>query len=313
MTLEPHFDMVLLLMTNRCNLTCKHCYVSSSPLGDFGLERADLLRIVDEIVDSLAGTRLTLSGGEPLARRDDALATLSYASGRLPLLLLTNGTLITSDLARRLGAIEDLTIRVSLDGPNAITHDLMRGAGSFHRLMRGIKTLLDAGFSPQRLEAFATVPNSNAEQIDDILTLALACGITRVKLEPVAKTGRAAETWPRNINFTPDADTSIYRRKVASMAGSSPPKRLGWSFHDIQDTRFNVLNIYSDGSVYPFTYQDNDDQHFSHLGNIHSEPLSTIINRDRVSAAVIAKTIRLLRGPDRSLRAIRAEYSAPQK
>ncbi|WP_256942820.1 radical SAM protein [Achromobacter xylosoxidans] len=298
-------------MTNRCNLTCRHCYVSSGPTGAFGLERAELLRIVDELVDCLPGVRLTLSGGEPLARREDALATLEYASGRLPLLLLTNGTLITSDLARRLTALDDLTIRVSLDGPDAATHDQMRGENSFHKLIRGINILLEVGFLPERLEAFATVPDSNVEQIHEILSVALACGIKRMKLEPVAKTGRAAQTWSRNVDFSPDPDTSCYRREMEFLSFSASNRLPGWSFRDIRDNRFNVLNIYSDGAVYPFTYQDDDDRRLSYLGNVRSESLISIINRERVSSAVVQKSIRLLRGPERSLRAVRAEYSDP--
>jgi hypothetical protein len=67
--------------------------------------------------------------------------------------VLTNGTLITAARLAALARLADasryvLEIRVSLDGPDAATHDAFRGAGSFERALDGLRRLEGAGLLP---------------------------------------------------------------------------------------------------------------------------------------------------------------------
>ena len=70
-----------------------------------------------------------------------------------PLDVLTNGTQITSDKAKRLREIEytsknPLRLRVSMEHFKQTKNDQIRGENSYWKAIAGIKCLAQAGFSP---------------------------------------------------------------------------------------------------------------------------------------------------------------------
>lgn len=299
--IDPKFNMALVQMTNRCNITCRHCYVSSHPHGAFGLPRERLFTLVDEL-EQLGIDRLALSGGEPLSRVEDCLDTLDHARGRLTLLLLTNAMLITDRVAKRLVDL-DPVIRVSLDGASAETHDRMRGPGSFIRTLRGIERLLAAGFNPERLEFFSTLITDTVDEMHRILALAEGFGITHMKVEPVSRTGRAVDTWGAMTGTQDDPDTRLYRQNFNVTEIEGPEHT--WRVADIADTAFRVLTIYENGETYPYTWTDERDREVGYLGNINDEPLRDALQPERVSKALLAKVYMMSQVPKRSLRALR--------
>lgn len=95
-----------------------------------------------------AGDVLTLGigGGEPLLR-SDLLELLEEARDYgFNVFLMTNGHLITSDIACVL-AKNEFHVSVSLDGVNSSTHDHLRGTGAFEKTLRGLAHLREAGVS----------------------------------------------------------------------------------------------------------------------------------------------------------------------
>lgn len=124
-------------VTEGCNLRCRHCYRKSGVPLDHELETEDWVRIVEEHA-TLNGTSIMVSGGEPLFRKSRTVALLSRAKELgLETVLLTNGTLITAHTAELLQGLLD-QVQISLDGPDAITNDSVRGAGVFERVIKAI-------------------------------------------------------------------------------------------------------------------------------------------------------------------------------
>lgn len=135
---RPSLRYLELLLTNRCNLRCRHCYLGDAGRNDLALDRA--IRIMDEF-EMIQGLRLLLSGGEPLLHKDfwrinECLPGYTFRS-----VLLTNGTLIDEEVCRRLNVHE---VQVSLDGMEK-AHDLLRGKGSFRKVLNAIGYVKDAG------------------------------------------------------------------------------------------------------------------------------------------------------------------------
>lgn len=128
----PSLRYLELQLTHRCNLRCCHCYLGPPRPEELALD--DALAIVREFA-ALGGLRLLISGGEPLLY--PALRELLEESNHLNLrrVLLTNGTLLTLEVARWLQVDE---LQISLDGWRS-GHDRLRGAGSFDLTVRGIK------------------------------------------------------------------------------------------------------------------------------------------------------------------------------
>jgi len=302
MLIKPRFHMLQVQLTNKCNINCKHCYVSSHPRGEHGLPVDRLKRLADEVFSAIGRLRFTLTGGEPLVRMDDSLALLEHAARSHDLLLLTNGMLIKPAIARRLVEL-DAVVRISFDGGDRETHDFIRGEGSFERALRGARVLLDSGMHPDRLEMFMTVVPESAGQILPFVEFAERMGVSRLKIEPVAKTGRALEFWPRQATDRPDEDTRAYREFFASRHNGILNE--AWRFEDIDDANFGVLTVYADGSVFPYTFQNGRDREVGYLGNILKQPLARILQPRRLSNAVVRKFLMQARGPTRSLRALR--------
>jgi MoaA/NifB/PqqE/SkfB family radical SAM enzyme len=136
-----------------CNLECTHCFISCSPHNhSFGfLDLETVRRALDESV-TFGVKEYYFTGGEPFLNRDmpDILElTLQYG----PATVLTNGTVFKDEWLRQLRAADDastysLEFRVSMDGFSAAENDAVRGAGTFERILAGVRMLLAHDFLP---------------------------------------------------------------------------------------------------------------------------------------------------------------------
>lgn len=134
-------------VTFRCNLNCAHCYVNLTDSNDKAIEEEltsqEICHIIDEIVE--AGCLwLTLTGGEPLLRKD-FLDIYRYAKEKgLLINIFTNATLITPKIADYLKAWKPFVVDVTLYGVSRETYERVTGVpGSFKRCLRGIDLLLE--------------------------------------------------------------------------------------------------------------------------------------------------------------------------
>jgi sulfatase maturation enzyme AslB (radical SAM superfamily) len=138
-----------------CNITCKHCYIESSPSNNrlAYLSLAEVSAFLDEIAAENLPTRLIgFTGGEPFMNKD-IVAMLGEALARgFEALVLTNamrpmelhqGALLKLKAAHG----PRLRLRVSLDDPRADIHDAERGAGSYAKTLAGLRWLVAHGFN----------------------------------------------------------------------------------------------------------------------------------------------------------------------
>ena len=136
-----------------CNLACTHCFISCSPTNHTHemMSLADVKRYLAE-AESLGVKEYYFTGGEPFMN-SEIYAMLEAALALGPVSVLTNGLLIRPESAARLRRISDATeysldLRVSVDGYDAATNDPIRGAGTFNRILTGIRHLVEAGLHP---------------------------------------------------------------------------------------------------------------------------------------------------------------------
>lgn len=139
-----------------CNLTCRNCYIESSPRNDrLGyLSRAELSEYLDEIArDRLPVRLIGFTGGEPfmnpdlIAMLDDVLArgfeALVLTNAMKPLRKLRAPLL---DLGQRYGT--RLKLRVSIDHYDRAQHEAERGRRSWEPAIDGLVWLSRNGFAP---------------------------------------------------------------------------------------------------------------------------------------------------------------------
>ncbi len=141
---EPPPWFVVLAPTGACNLRCPDCYAGDG--GDTNLPWTVLNRVLAEAGDRWDARLVVLSGGEPLLYRSEGHGVLDLVARhrRLLYLMFTNGTLITPEVARRLGELGNLTPAISVEGGEETT-DRRRGKGTFRRVRESMALLREHG------------------------------------------------------------------------------------------------------------------------------------------------------------------------
>jgi molybdenum cofactor biosynthesis enzyme MoaA len=183
-----------------CNLACTHCFVSCSPTNhthEF-LTLEQVQRYLGEAV-GLGVREYYFTGGEPFLNPEmEAILEATLAVG--PASVLTNGLLLDPARCARLKTLADaaeysLDLRVSMDGYDAGSNDPIRGAGTFERILAGVRNLHEAGLNP-----VITVTEVCREATTDsgkerFFALLRAMGIERPRLKvlPVFQIGAEAE------------------------------------------------------------------------------------------------------------------------
>jgi radical SAM protein with 4Fe4S-binding SPASM domain len=170
----PRPRLVFWELTKGCNLRCIHCRATATELSSPNdLSTAKARDIIEQISD-YAHPILVLSGGEPLFRTD-VFELAGFATGRgLRVALATNGTLVTSEIARKIVDTGVKRVSISLDGADAATHDSFRGIpGAFENAVNGLRNLKQLGMSVQ---INMTIARHNSKQLPAVLELAQGLG-----------------------------------------------------------------------------------------------------------------------------------------
>ena len=170
----PPLRLLFWETTTGCNLACIHCrrLEVSEELSRLDLSTEQSLAMIRSLPET-GRPILVFSGGEPLKRPDIfELAAAATAVG-LPTALATNGTLVDAAVAGKIVAAGFRRVSISLDGPDAPTHDFFRGPGAFEKSIAGFKALREAGMS---MQINTTIAKHNFRKLDQTYRLALELG-----------------------------------------------------------------------------------------------------------------------------------------
>lgn len=177
-------------VTRRCNLKCRHCRASAGECAVEGELSFDEAKAVVDDIASFAKPVLILTGGEPLMC-EWIWDLIAYARERgMTPAVGTNGTLVDDEVARRLAASGVRRISVSLDFPDAVSHDEFRGVeGAFDAAVSGIAAARRAGVEVQ---VNTTVTRRNWRMLDEMHDLAVRLDAQALHPFLLVPTGRGA-------------------------------------------------------------------------------------------------------------------------
>ncbi len=234
---RPHNALPVLseiALTYRCNLSCRFCYAGCkcTKKPDSREMTTEQVRRVLEIIRRDAEVpSVSWTGGEPTLR-DDLVELTRHATGLgMRVNLITNGTNITSELAKSLKDAGLRSAQVSLEGPNAEVHDsLTQVSGAFDRTLDGIAILRKVGI---HVHTNTTVNRVNAPHLRGIVALAKGLGLDRLSMNMVIPCGSAPDT-DVTITYTEMADLVGEVRKVA--------RELGIEFMWYSPTPYCIFN-----------------------------------------------------------------------
>ena len=193
-------------VTDRCPYRCLYCM----PAGGLPLfTHADILRyeeigrVVRALKDLVGLTKVHVTGGEPLARRNvvDLVAMLA-AEGVEDLAMTTNGALL-AEMAAGLKAAGLHRINVSLDSLNAETFRRITRGGELAQTLAGIEAAAACGLAPVKLNA-TLLRGINDAEVVALTKFAIGRGMTMrfIELMPIGEADAMSDEW-----FVPSQET----------------------------------------------------------------------------------------------------------
>ena len=178
-------------LTRTCNLKCIHCYTDSDAVKYPDELTTDQCKSVLDDLAKFGVPAVLFSGGEPLVRKDlFELATYARDAG-LHVVLSTNGTLITPEIARRFVELKFAYIGLSLDSAIPEIHDKFRGMeGAFHKTMQGFRFCVAAG---QKVGLRLTLTQHTATNLDKLFDFIERENIDRACFYHLCPAGRGKD------------------------------------------------------------------------------------------------------------------------
>src|SRR6056297_1775602 len=173
---KRRLDEIAIELTSKCNLECAMCSVWKGKKD--GLSAARITELLTE-GRRLGATNFIPFGAEVFMRKDtvsifEAAGELGYKTS-----VVTNGMLVPRHI-QRLAGIANLTLGISIDGPEQV-HDRLRGPGSYRAALEGVRAGREAGI-PVSIKGVLMRPtiDTSAHLID----LAVEFGCDQVSLQP---------------------------------------------------------------------------------------------------------------------------------
>ena len=202
------------LVTFRCNLKCRHCYLGDPKNLDFP-ER--FIKPLLEQFGRMQGLRIMVSGGEPLLYKHFEILNNLLPNYPLRSIMLTNGLLLDNSILSRMNFHE---IQVSLDGMEH-GHEFIRGAGTFAKAVDAMEEIRNAGID---LSVATMVHAENLDEWNDIEALVRGLGAREWNIDYPCVSGRR-EDHPELAVGISEAARRMRYGFGGSYHGSSP----GWT------------------------------------------------------------------------------------
>ncbi len=206
-----------LLLTDNCNLRCKYCFVLDGMPSCYRTSNMswDVARTaIDMFFANLAKNdprheravkMINLYGGEPLLRFPLLKQVVEYTETKYAseihamdavgfiFSLVTNGTLITPEIASYLAEHPRIAVTVSVDGSEA-SHDAARrttqDVGTYQAVLSGLRMLVAAGC--KGLSLSCTITEHNIDTLEALLELHKEFGFLSINLNPLLDTQQQA-------------------------------------------------------------------------------------------------------------------------
>ena len=183
-------------LTWRCNIKCQFCYASCTCVAESDedsnmdeLSTKDVKSILDIIRCDAEVPSVSFTGGEPVLR-DDLAELVAYASSALEMRvnLITNGTLISQQVAKTLKKAGLASAQVSIESPDPEIHDRIVGVKKAHQAsVNGLLALKDTGIP---VHPHATLCQLNRQTLPEMASFAKSLGVDRFSLNMIIPAGR---------------------------------------------------------------------------------------------------------------------------
>lgn len=195
--------LIELLLTEKCNLACDHCF-SEATMDRESMPLDIAYLTVDKAMD-LPCKKLVIefAGGETYIEFKELSQVVKYINKKasqkekeVEIVIQSNGTLFYKHRILRFIDKYKLNPAVSMDGPPEINDRIRHfpdGRGSSDIIMKGVKRLRWYGF--KTAPVLTVVSRINVGQPEKLIDYFTAAGLTHGMFNPILRLGRAQDNW----------------------------------------------------------------------------------------------------------------------
>ncbi len=190
---SPRLDFELV---GGCDHACGHCYnvwnaEDDDPAGAYPtghLRTTEYLAMMSRAVKESGAEHITITGGEPLLRKD-ALEIIEHACSLVPSVqLITNGSHVDEAAATRLARAGVRSVQLTLLSADRARHDALKGAACFDDTVAAAARLRRHGV---HVSVCFVAMKENWSEFEDVLELCFALGVDSVAYNRMSPTGWA--------------------------------------------------------------------------------------------------------------------------
>jgi len=161
----------------------------------------EIVRIA-KIAIGLGISRVKLTGGEPLMRKDlpEIIAGIAAVPGLRDLSLTTNGLLLGGDMAKKLRENGLRRVNISLPSLNPQTYRKLSG-GKIEDALAGVRAAIEAGFCPVKLN-MVVLKDVNVGDVPEMIEYAGRTGVVLqlIELDPINVSDKYYSTHHRSLD-----------------------------------------------------------------------------------------------------------------
>ncbi|TDB80932.1 radical SAM protein [Micromonospora sp. KC721] len=171
-----------------CNQRCITCYCSGGPRADRFLLSLDQWHEIIRRLDDYGVPDIYITGGESLLLPGFFELAADIVGRGLGFGVSTNATVLHAGRLERLRELGVSPVQVSLDGGQAATHELIRGApGSWPKTLAGIRAIGEFA----EVVINTVVNRMNLRELEQVVQVGLGLGVRRFKFFPQKPVGRS--------------------------------------------------------------------------------------------------------------------------
>lgn len=273
---------IYMLITHRCNLSCKMCIRGSDKSEDMSLEKLMSSGFINQLKDK----DLVVTGGEPTLHQSFVSIVKSMCKLCKSVAVTTNGT--TDYYIDELKNEKNLIFQISLDGDED-SHDFIRGNGSFNKTWSTIEKIDKSGI---KFNIASVVSRKNKDNFYKVFPKLLKLkNLSKWRMSYEMPFGSADMNDMMTVQEWNEFQENMYGYFVECLSQDEIPcfnidcQNL-FDFSKLDRTHFNPkcrncssgsdkLYIYPDFNVYPCTCLTD----FC-LGNLNETDLEKIISGD---------------------------------
>ena len=177
-----------------CNLACSYCLTESSPRSERRELTAEQMLTIAIEAKTLGFTGIGVTGGEPMLL-PWLPKTVAAMAEHLPIILLTNGTLLGGDRFERAAPLAhpNIAVQISLDSHLPDLNDMARGPDNFDKVVAIVPRLIVSGV---RVRIATTTGGAlDDPALDPLRELVRSLGVRDEDhiVRPIVRRGRADE------------------------------------------------------------------------------------------------------------------------